>query len=119
MGVHSRRNVCLELALLYPDLYKIAEPMEVEVEEVDEYVGCFADDPEDRLLGNEIKHQPDMTQAVCRTYCEGYDAHFYATQVNGRGSYMVGGTRTETGCSAVGSTRGCSRYRVVIGRRSK
>ncbi|CBN74220.1 EsV-1-166 [Ectocarpus siliculosus] len=51
-----------------------------EGDEVDEYVGCFADDPEDRLLGNEIKYQPDMTQAVCRTYCEGYDAHFYATQ---------------------------------------
>ncbi|CAB1101486.1 unnamed protein product [Ectocarpus sp. CCAP 1310/34] len=80
-GRSSRRNVCLELALLFPDLYKIAEPKEVEeVDEVDEYVGCFADDPEDRLLGNEIKHQPDMTQVVCRVYCEGYDAQFYATQ---------------------------------------
>ncbi|CAM9746286.1 unnamed protein product, partial [Ectocarpus fasciculatus] len=58
------------------------EPVEVETVEVegDEYVGCFADDPDDRLLGYEIKNQPDMTQAVCRTYCEGFDAHFYATQ---------------------------------------
>ncbi|CAN0407335.1 unnamed protein product [Ectocarpus sp. 12 AP-2014] len=59
------------------DLYKITEPTEPTG---DEYVGCFADDREDRLLGDEIKLQADMTQGACRTYCEERDAYFYATQ---------------------------------------
>lgn len=52
-------------------------------------MGCFADNPEDWVLGGEIMSQSDMTQAVCRTYCEDLDANFYATQVNGGGGCIV------------------------------
>lgn len=61
-----------------PDLYKIDEPMEPDSEE---YVGCYADRQDDRLMTHEIKFQDDMTQAVCRAHCEGFDSLFYATQV--------------------------------------
>lgn len=46
-----------------------------------EYVGCFADDKDDRLMSHEIRHQDDMTEAVCRAHCEAFDSLFYATQV--------------------------------------
>eukprot|EP00752_Nemacystus_decipiens_P003873 g3562.t1 len=59
------------------NLYKIDEPMEPDSEE---YVGCFADDQEDRLMTHEIKDREDMTQAVCRAHCEAFGSPFYATQ---------------------------------------
>ncbi|CAM9885714.1 unnamed protein product [Ectocarpus fasciculatus] len=59
------------------DLYKLDGPMPSDSRE---YVGCFADDKEDRALANEIKFQDNMTQAVCRVHCESFGSSFYATQ---------------------------------------
>eukprot|EP00903_Cladosiphon_okamuranus_P013409 g12494.t1 len=59
------------------NLYKIEEPIEPDS---DEYVGCFADDKEDRVMTHEIRGEDDMTQAVCRAHCEAFDSPFYATQ---------------------------------------
>ncbi|CAM9974029.1 unnamed protein product, partial [Pylaiella littoralis] len=44
------------------------------------YMGCFADDTDDRVLGNEITGQGDMTPDVCREHCENYGSFYYATQ---------------------------------------
>ncbi|CBJ26447.1 conserved unknown protein [Ectocarpus siliculosus] len=59
------------------DLYKLDGPMPSDSRE---YVGCFADDQEDRALANKIKFQDNMTQDVCRVYCERFGSSFYATQ---------------------------------------
>lgn len=69
--------------LFYVDLYyKKEQP--VGPESTTEYVGCYADDPADRLLGNEIKRHDNMTPAVCRDYCEDFGSSYYATQVSFR-----------------------------------
>lgn len=49
------------------------------IEETDsEYLGCWSDMKDMRLLSNMISDQ-DMTTSMCRTHCEGYTV--YATQV--------------------------------------
>lgn len=39
---------------------------------------CFADKKEDRVM-SKMHVAPDMTQAACRSHCDGY--MYYATQV--------------------------------------
>lgn len=63
------------------DLYKITVP---KATRGDGYVGCYADDKEDRLLENEIKWQNNMTEDVCRDHCAEFSSHFYATQVKNK-----------------------------------
>lgn len=43
-----------------------------------EYMDCFADKKEDRVM-SKMHVAPDMTQAACRSHCDGY--MYYATQV--------------------------------------
>lgn len=46
---------------------------------------CFSDKKEDRVM-SKMHVDPDMTQAACRSHCDGY--MYYATQV---GYKAVGG----------------------------
>lgn len=85
-------HLCALFFSFFPDLYKLDGPMP---SDSPEYVGCFADDPEDRALANAIKFQDNMTQAVCRVYCESFDSRFYATQVR---EYILSTSTNTEGC---------------------
>lgn len=60
-----------------PDLFKLWWPQEPEDPE---YLGCYHDDKEDRVLSHKVTI-PGMTTAVCRDYCSDKDTLYYATQV--------------------------------------
>ena len=62
---------------LNPDLFQLWWPTE---SEDPEYVGCYHDHKEDRVLAHSIT-VPGMTAAICREYCSDKDALFNATQV--------------------------------------
>lgn len=64
--------------LFFPDLYEIDTPMQPDSAE---YVGCYADQKEDRVMENALMWQDDMSTKVCREHCEGFDSVYYATQV--------------------------------------
>lgn len=66
-----------------PDLYRLQWPEEPEDPE---YVGCYHDDTQDRVLTHTIAVE-GMTTAVCREYCSEKNAPYYATQV---GVWLVG-----------------------------
>lgn len=59
------------------DLYKLewAEPSDDP-----EYMDCYADSKNDRIMGHMIK-QDDMTSAICREHCMERNALYYGTQV--------------------------------------
>lgn len=61
------------------DLYELVWPAE---STDSEYLDCYNDKKEDRIMSDMLV-DPDMTQAVCRTHCEGLDSMYYATQVGG------------------------------------
>lgn len=46
----------------------------------EEYVGCFGDDADNRVMGDMII-QDDMTPGVCREHCLNRSAKYYGTQV--------------------------------------
>ena len=50
-----------------------------------EYMDCFSDKKEDRVMSNKWVDS-HMTQAACRSHCDGY--MYYATQV-GVGGELV------------------------------
>lgn len=68
---------------LNPDLFKLWQPEEreePEEPEEPEYVGCYNDNKEDRVLSHMVTI-PGMTTAVCREHCSDKDTLYYATQV--------------------------------------
>lgn len=62
-----------------PDLYKLWL-LDTE-EDRPEYLGCYIDDKDDRVLTNAITTE-DMTWAICRDHCADKDALYFATQVS-------------------------------------
>lgn len=82
-GVTSILSVACDNLVLSPhpypqfDLYQLewaARPSE------DEYLNCFKDFPNDRIMGEMIV-QDNMTTAVCREHCVGKESRYYGTQV--------------------------------------
>lgn len=59
------------------DLYKLWWPNEPEDPE---YVGCYADSVDDRVL-TDMTYSDGMTTAVCNAHCSDKGALYYATQV--------------------------------------
>ena len=72
-------------ACLYADLFRLLPP---ESPLDPEYVGCYQDDKQDRVLSDRVEI-PGMTAAVCREHCSDKDALYYATQVGVRASLTV------------------------------
>lgn len=60
------------------DLYELPA---VETSTDPEYMECYADKKDDRVMGHMIMDAA-MTNAVCRTHCEDKEALYYATQVH-------------------------------------
>lgn len=60
------------------DLFELSLP---EAPQDPEYLGCFADDKEDRVMTHKITMK-GMTSAVCREHCSDKDALYYGTQVH-------------------------------------
>lgn len=46
-----------------------------------EYMDCFKDSKEDRVMGDNLVVKGGMTQAVCRDHCANRSAMYYGTQV--------------------------------------
>ena len=46
-----------------------------------EYIGCFKDDKEDRVMAHKIFDDENMSAAYCRDHCADKDALYYGTQV--------------------------------------
>ncbi|CAM9766583.1 unnamed protein product [Scytosiphon promiscuus] len=48
----------------------------------DEYLGCFADAKDARILGTMVAYEEDMSAAICKGLCASFD--FYGTQFGGQ-----------------------------------
>ena len=47
----------------------------------EEYIGCFKDDKNDRVMTHKIFDDGGMTTAHCREHCADKNAPYYGTQV--------------------------------------
>lgn len=65
------------------DLFRLSLPEPPLADEYPEYLGCYADDKQDRVMTHKIALET-MTPTRCREHCQDKDAMYYGTQVGVR-----------------------------------